>query len=128
MTFRGPTWLLALVAVLLSADLLVRLAPDAHAQAGVPPVHDVLRARLIELVSPQGQVVGQLHTAEDGGANLRLRSGQGEVRVKLGATAEGAGLVLLDRHTEPALQLHAAPAGPAITLEERGKARRVLAP
>lgn len=85
-------------------------------------------ARLIELASPQGNVVGQLHTAEDGSANLRLRSGQGEVRVKLGATNDGAGLVLLDSHTEPALQLRAAPAGPAITLEERGKPRRVLAP
>lgn len=128
MTARSTPWLLALIAALLAAHLLLRLAPAAQAQGSASPVHDVLRARLIELVSAQGQVVGQLHTADDGSAQLRLRNGKGEVRVKLGATSEGAGLVLLDRNTEPALQLHAAGSGSAITLEERGKPRRVLTP
>jgi hypothetical protein len=61
----------------------------------------VLRAQAIELVDKKGQVVAQLHTGEDGGGNLRLRSGDGVVRVKLGGTADGSGFLLFDKEAEP---------------------------
>ncbi len=78
----------------------------AKAQAPAQ-VQEVLRAKLIELVSASGQVVAQLHVGEDGGGNLRLSNGSGSVRVKLGATPDGAGLILMDSHTEPAVLLSA---------------------
>jgi hypothetical protein len=72
-----------------------------------PPVHDVLRAKLIELVNDGGDVVGQLFLGEGGSGQLRLRNGSGEVRVKLGVSdnGAGAGLVMMDAKTEPAVQL-----------------------
>lgn len=121
---RSVPWLLAAIVALLALHLILRLPIAAR----TPPdgsIHDVIRARQIELVSSQGVVVGQLHASEDGSGNLRLRNGKGEVRVKLGALTDGSGLVLLDQQTEPALQLHAQPDGPQITLQERGRTRRV---
>jgi hypothetical protein len=130
MTNRMTPWLLLTVAVLLGLLVLAQFGLIQSVRAAQPQtqVHDVLRARVIELVSEQGQVVGQLHTAPDGSGNLRLRSGSGEVRVKLGATADGSGLLLMNQHTEPAVSLTAASTGAALALEERGKPRRLLTP
>ncbi|MDH4289721.1 MAG: hypothetical protein OEW27_08280 [Aquincola sp.] len=121
--------LLALVALLLLAHLLAATpaVPSAVAQTAAP-VHEVLRARRIDLVAAGGQVVAQLYTAEDGAGNLRLRNGSGEVRVKLGATADGAGLILMNQSTEPAAWLSVASAQTSLKLSERGKATRVIAP
>jgi hypothetical protein len=130
MTHRPTQWLLSLIALLLLLLVLMQLGvlPAVARAAPQAPVHDVLRARLVELVSEQGQVVAQLHTAPDGSGNLRLRNGSGEVRVKLGATTDGAGLILMNRDTEPALNLSTAATGPTLVMEERGKPRRVLSP
>lgn len=121
--------LLALNAVLLLAHLLAATpaVPSAVAQTAVP-VHEVLRARQIDVVAANGQVVAQLYTADDGAGNLRLRSGSGEVRVKLGATADGAGLILMNQNTEPAAWLSVASAQTSLKLTERGKTTRVIAP
>ena len=118
--------LLALAVVLLGANLALQTGMISPAQAAAP-VQEVLRAKLIELIAPDGKVVGQLHTAEDGSANLRLRSGNGEVRVKLGASKDGSGLVLLNNQTEPGVTLYAKDDGGAGTIAEDGKPKRVVA-
>ena len=90
------------------------------AQSQTPPqTHDVLRARLIELVNDKGDVVGQLHLGEGGSGQIRLRNGSGEVRVKLGVSTDGAGagLVMMDAQTEPAVILRAEAAGSTLTLD-----------
>jgi len=129
MQLRSILVLLIAAVALLAANLgaLLGLLPSARAASEVR-VQEVIRARLIELVAEDGKVVGQLHTAEDGSANLRLRSGRGEVRVKLSANAEGGGLVLLDGHTEPAVSLSVHSDATAVTLAARGKPPRVLTP
>jgi hypothetical protein len=107
-----------------------------HAKAAEPPVRAqntdaapaILRAQEIVLVDRNGQTVAQLYVGEDGGGNLRLRSGDGMVRVKLGATAEGAGLILFDRETEPAVWLASKQSGASITLAEKGGDKRVIRP
>ena len=76
----------------------------------------------------RGQVRAQLHIGEDGGGNLRLRSGDGTVRVKLAGTADGSGLLLLDKEAEPALWLAANKSGTSVTLAEKGKEKRVIKP
>lgn len=120
--------LLGLIALLLAAHLAIShgIPRTAAAQGAVVP--DVLRARLIELVNDRGAVVGQLYTGEDGSGQLRFRSAGGEVRVKLGATDDGSGLVLMDGRTEPAVWLASGPDGSRITLAQQGRAPRVLTP
>jgi hypothetical protein len=119
---RTTQALLLAVGALLAAHLVVA------APVGVEQVPEVLRARAIELVDGQGQVVAQLHVGADGGGNLRLRAGDGTVRVKLGATADGSGLVLLDKDVEPAVWLAANKSGTRLTLAEKGKEEKVFRP
>lgn len=86
-----------------------------------PPVHDVLRAKLIELVNDKGDIVGQFYLGEGGSGQLRLRNAGGEVRVKLGVSTDGhgAGLIMMDGNTEPAVWLAAAAGGAKLELDGR---------
>ncbi|MFZ1324576.1 MAG: hypothetical protein WAT67_00890 [Candidatus Contendobacter sp.] len=120
---------MTLVAALLALNLAASLGflPNTRT-ATTHTTHEVIRAKLIELVSADGRIVGQLHTAEDGSANLRLRNGSGEVRVKLGASENGAGLILMDGATQPGVWLTAAASGTALTLADPGKPKRVITP
>ena len=121
--------LLAAIVVLLVFHLFrsVEVMSTAQAQE-VAQTPDVLRARSIELVGANGKVVAQLYVGEDGGGNVRLRSADGTVRVKLGATDNGSGLLLLDRDTEPAVTLGTNATGTSMTLAQKGKAKRVITP
>jgi hypothetical protein len=58
-----------------------------------------------------------------------LRAPNGEVRVKIGATLEGGGLMFADKRTEPAVQLRAGgKSGPNLTLTSPDKKERVIEP
>jgi hypothetical protein len=120
---------LAVVGVLLLAHLF-RPAPVLSSapagEAGTVPA--VLRAQEIQLVNQQGLVLAQLYAGADGGGNLRLRSGEGTIRVKLGGTTDGSGLLLMDKEAEPAVWLATGKSGTSITLAEKGKEKRVLKP
>jgi hypothetical protein len=126
---RTTQWLLAVVAVLLAAHLLrpALLVPRADAREAEHVV-SVLCAQEIQLVDKQGKTVAQLHVGKDGGGNLRLRSGDGMVRVKLGATDDGSGLLLFDREAEPAVRLASDKSGTSATLAEKGKDKKVIKP
>ena len=125
-TDRTTKTLLTAVVALLAAHL-VRSAPSAPI-ADAQEVAPVVRAQAIELVNAQGLVVAQLYTGDDGGGNLRLRNGEGLVRVKLGATADGSGLLLLDRDVEPAVVLGSGDEGTSLTLAQEGRRNRVIKP
>jgi hypothetical protein len=126
---RTTQALLAIVAILLGVHLFRTAPMVATARADeAEPVPAVLRARMIELVDERGQVRANLKVEPDGAAVFRLRDGQGAIRVKLGATADGSGLLLLDDRTEPAVHLLAEPAGTTLTLTEKGKEKRVIRP
>lgn len=126
---RTTQILLALIAVLLLAHLVrpTLFSFSAQAQQG-EKVPAVLRAQSIELVDKQGQTRAQLFLGEDGSGNLRLRDGSGTVRVKLGATDSGAGLILFDADVEPAIWARADKSGTTLKLAEKGKEQRVLKP
>jgi hypothetical protein len=101
---------------------------NARSQAA-RETHDVLRARLIELVNERGEMRAQLHLAQNGGGELRLRNAQGEIRIKLGPTNDGGtALLMMDPSTEPALMLQTGESGPAMTLTDPKKGKRVIAP
>ena len=126
---RTTQVLLAAVLVLLGASLFRTASPVPTAQAqeaGTIPA--VLRARAIELVDERGQVRANLKVEADGEAVFRLRDAKGTIRVKLGATDDGSGLLLLDDRSEPAVQLLAKRSGTSLTLSEQGKDPRVLKP
>jgi hypothetical protein len=107
--------------VLLAGNALLALSLLwSTAQSQTPaPVQDVLRAKLIELVNDNGDVVGQFYLGEGGSGQLRLRNGHGDVRVKLGPSNDGSGaaLVLMDARTEPVVVVAAEKDGATLTLE-----------
>ena len=121
---------IALVAVgALAGALFLRFAPIVAAQdeeAGKPV--DVIRAQRIELVDERGRTRAQLTVEPGGEAVLRIRDPEGTIRVKLGASESGSGLVLLNDRTEPGVHMLANSEGSTITLAESGKPERVIAP
>lgn len=126
---RMTPLLLALTVALLGAHLFRSAPVVATARAEeAGKVLDVLRARMIELVDDRGQVRANLKVEPGGEVVFRLRDAQGTIRVKLGASADGSGLLLLDDQTEPAVHLLAKPTGTTVTLAEKGKEKRVLTP
>jgi hypothetical protein len=130
---RTTQYLLAAVVLLLSAHLAAHLVravlPNVSSQAQEKAKDPaVLRAQAIELVDKQGQVRAQLYLGEDGGGNLRLRDATGTVRVKLGATMQGSGLLLLDQDVEPAIWMAVKHSETTLTLAEKGKEKKVIRP
>jgi hypothetical protein len=115
----GLTGLNALLTALLVANA-------THAARGGSE-GETLRARAIELVDQNRQVRAQLDVEPGGEVVLRLRDAKGEIRVKLGAGADGSGLLLLDGSSEPGVQMLAGKSGPSLTLSGKG-GRRVLTP
>jgi hypothetical protein len=118
MSTRSTRVLLGVNAVLLAALLIYLVGKDAIAIAQPATEAGIVRAKLFELVAENGQVVAQLHAGEDGGGNLRLRSGSGTVRVKLGATSDGSGLILMDEHANPAIHFGSSKAGTKFTVSQ----------
>ena len=114
---------LALVGV-----VLFRPAWDKPVAAESQQTAQVLRAQAFDLVDARGQVRAQLYLAEDGGGSLRLRSGDGTVRVKLGGSADGSSLLLFNKEAEPAVELSANKTGTSVRLAEKGKEVRVIKP
>ena len=126
-TERSTRAAVAVVGVL-SGALLVRFAPIQAVQDEESEPIEVLRAQRIELVDERGQIRAQLQVEPDGEAILRIRDPEGNIRVKLGASQSGSGLVLLNDRTEPGVQVLAGADRATITLAERGKGERVIAP
>jgi hypothetical protein len=110
----------ATLLTLLGALLLGRWAV---AQSVAP----VLRARAIELVDDRGIVRAQLGVESGGEVVLRLRDASGSIRVKLGASAEGSGLVLLDETTEPGIHMLARRGETSVSLR-KGQQQHVIRP
>lgn len=109
------------------AALLFHLATCSSATS--PVEQPVIRARAIELVDVRGQVRAQLSVEADGEAVFRMRDGTGAIRVKLGASEDGSGLVLLNESTEPGVRLLAEREGEAsLTLEGQAGRQRVITP
>jgi hypothetical protein len=86
----------------------------------------VSRAHEIRPVGEDGKVVAQRNRWTDRSRNLRLRSADGEVRVKFGAGLDGSGLLLFDQDTEPRDWLASDKGDAQFTLAEWGKSERVI--
>lgn len=106
--------ILLLIAVLIQGRMIASDVPD------------VLRVRAFELVDEDGQVRAQFSVEESGEVVFRLRDEHGVIRVKLGASQEGSGLVLINDQTEPGVQILARPGETVLTLSEQGGEKQVI--
>lgn len=97
---RATTMVLMVMNLILLAGLLGRCFRLEGQEAPA-----VLRAQKIELVDSQGRVRASLEVVGDSESVLRLRDSSGAIRVKLGGSRHGSGLVLYDDSTEPGVQL-----------------------
>ena len=113
--------LLTVVNILLLSAVLIQGSVIAS-----EPVPDVLRVRAFELVDEEGQVRAQFSVEESGEVVFRLRDEHGVIRVKLGASQEGSGLVLINDQTEPGVQILARPGETVLTLSEQGGEKQVI--
>jgi hypothetical protein len=113
--------------------LLLTLARSAFTSAQT--VTPILRGRAFELVDDRGQVRSRFNVEPNGEVVLRLLDQKGTIRVKLGAAEGGAGLVLLDEATEPAVHIIARQRASSerttttsLTLRGPGGQQRVIKP
>ncbi len=103
MTLSLPLAGLTLINIAAAAVVITGFTAT-RAQAA-PQATDTIRTQRIELIDSKGQVRGQFFVEESGEAVFRMRDEQGQIRVKLGASGRGAGFILMDDHTEPAVQM-----------------------
>ena len=92
----------------------------ARTETDVVPV---VRAGAIELVDEQGQVRAQLNVSGED-VVLRLRDADGVIRVKLAASKDGSGLLLLDESTEPGVHMLAQQES-TIAVRDDGEVRQI---
>ena len=93
---------IALTSVNLVVLLLAAAQAASTAQQDVDPI---LRGRALELVDDRGQVRSRLDVEPTGEVVLRLLDENGTIRVKLGAGADGSGLLLADETTQPGVHM-----------------------
>jgi hypothetical protein len=92
-------------------------------------IPDVLRVQAFELVDGHGRVRAQLNIDETTGEVIfRLRDENENIRVKLGASEEGSGLLLINELTEPGVHILAKQDGTSLTLRNQGGAKEVIEP
>ncbi|HEX2992065.1 MAG TPA: hypothetical protein VHO49_15375 [Anaerolineales bacterium] len=115
---------LPLILTLVNVLLLIAVLIQGRMIASDVP--DVLRVRAFELVDEDGQVRAQFSVEESGEVVFRLRDEHGVIRVKLGASQEGSGLVLINDQTEPGVQILARPGETVLTLSEQGGEKQVI--
>ncbi len=104
---KAHKFVLALTCVNLLAVgfILSRSGWDKPVIADAPQTPAIVRAQAIELVNERGQVRSRLNVEPSGEVVFRLFDKDGTIRVKLGASEDGSGLLLLDETTEPAVHL-----------------------
>lgn len=121
------------VLLVLNLVLLTLFLTQRRAAAG-QAVEPVLRVRTLELVDGHGRVRSRLNVESDGEVIFRLFDQTGTIRVKLGASESGSGLLLEDETTAPGVQILARRAPvegrktTSITLIGAGGRQRVITP
>ena len=118
---RFPVAMIA-IGVLLALGTLLHERP-----AAAQPTANVVRAQAIELVDARGRVRAQLNVESNGEVVFRLRDSSGTIRVKLGASEEGSGLMLANEATEPGVHILAKRSATSLTVK-RGERSHVITP
>jgi hypothetical protein len=72
-----------------------------------------------ELVDKNGQQRVSIKVEPEGEVVFRMRDNTGTIRVKIGASENGSGLVLLDQHTNPGVHALAKENGASLTVTDK---------
>ncbi|HET6946652.1 MAG TPA: hypothetical protein VFJ45_02440, partial [bacterium] len=98
-------------------------------------VAPLVQTRVLEIVDDRGVVRSQIKVEADGGVLLRMFDQAGTIRVKLGGSRDGSGLVLADETTEIGVHVLARrnptaawPNTTGITMVGTGGMQRVIRP
>jgi hypothetical protein len=97
-------------------------------QAVAPSAAPILRAEAIELIDASGKVRSRLNVEESGEVVFRLVDEDGTIRVKLGASRDGSGLLLNNDATEPGVQILATGTGSSLMLKNKDGRQTAIAP
>lgn len=126
---------LGLVLTLFNFALLLLFVVQADLTPAQTAPPSTLKMNAMELVDNQGRIRALLKVEADGEVVFRLFDKNGIIRVKLGAGETGAGLLLLDETTEPAIHMIARQSGAterptttSITLKGANNQSRVIKP
>lgn len=114
-----------LAVALTLVNLIILLYALSQSQAHA---NQTVRASAIELIDAKGQVRAQFNIEAGGEVVFRMRDASGNIRVKLGASEDGAGFLLLDNKTEPRVHLLAKSNGTSFTLTDQNGAQHVIKP
>lgn len=87
---------------------------------------DKIRVKEFELIDNGGNVRAAIKVESDGEVVFRLRDKTGAVKVKLAASEEGSGLVLLNNSTELGIQALAKKDGTKLVLVDKDGKKREL--
>ncbi len=88
----------------------------------------LLRARQIELVDEAGKVRASLKIEEGGETVFRIMDETGTIRVKIGGSKDGSGLVLLDDATNPGIHALAKTTGTTLSLVGKDGKKKQIEP
>ena len=102
------------------------LGNEEPASAG--SVSPVVRARVFELKDTDGQIRARLNVESGGAVVLRLMDESGTIRVKIGASRSGSGIVLLNDSTEVGVHLLAKDSGSSVTIVDKNGKQKVIEP
>jgi hypothetical protein len=118
-----------IAATFTAINLILLLATLAQARAiGSQGTSPVLRGRALELVDARGQMRARLNVESNGEVVFRLLDRRGTIRVKLGASEDGSGLLLANDATEPGVHILAKANGSSLRLANKDGRERVINP
>lgn len=119
-----------LVVVLTVINFAILIVVSVQARAiNAQTIPQILRVRAFELVDESGEVRAQLNVDETNGEVVfRLRDQEGTIRVKMGASEDGSGLLLINDLTEPGVHIIASQEDTSLTLTDQAGAERVIEP
>jgi hypothetical protein len=115
----------ALVVINVVVLLAVLAAEVTASDQSVAPL---LRARSLELVDIGGKTRARINVESTGDVVFRLMDENGTIRVKIGASKSGSGLVLLNDTTEVGVHLLANDAGSSLRLRDKNGRQRLISP
>jgi hypothetical protein len=109
---------------LLNMAFLFHFATDKQQQS--PADLPNIRASSIELVDSKGISRALLTAEPDGETVFRLRDADGTIRVKLGGSREGSGLLLLNDKTDPGFHVLAKSSGTSVTMIDKSGQKKTI--
>jgi len=118
----------ALILTVINFILLIAVLAQSRIIA-TQRIPEVLRVRAFQLVDENGEVRAQFNVdGTSGEVIFRMMDQQGTIRVKLGASEDGSGLVLLNDLTEPGVHILAQQGDTSLTITNQSGAKQVIEP